>query len=140
MTYDTPRAKNLDDWVVEDLVSQGAVDENVHLLLGAMLVLGCCRHFSVAVTFSALFQAKTTVWKGIPLAAAMVIFLFCVVGMLEAMQVAFFAVSKICAADRGSNVFAMKTAHLLFSGAAKNLPDFMVGRQLCVESCMFFLT
>ena len=70
----------------------------------------------------------------------MVIFLFCVVDMLEAMQVAFFAVSKICATDRGSNVFARKTAHLLFSGTAKNLPGFMVGRQLCVVSCMFFLT
>jgi Silicon transporter len=97
--------------------------------------------FSFAVTFSALFQGKTTVWDGIPPAAAMVIFifLFCVVGMLEAMQVAFFAVSKICAADRGSNVFARKTAHLLFSGSAKNLPGFMVGRQLCVVSCMFFV-
>jgi Silicon transporter len=90
--------------------------------------------FSFAVTFTALFQGKTTVWEGIPPAAAMVIFIFlmCVVGMLEAMQIAFFAVAKICAADRGSNVFARKTAHLLFSGSAKNLPGFMVGRQLCV--------
>jgi hypothetical protein len=61
--------------------------------------------------------------------------------MLKAMQVAFFAVSKICAANRGSNVFAKKTAHLLFSGTAKNLPGFMmVGIQLCVVSCMFFVT
>jgi uncharacterized membrane protein YuzA (DUF378 family) len=59
--------------------------------------------------------------------------------MLEAMQIAFFAVAKICAADRGSNIFAKKTAHLLFSGDAHNLPGFMVGRQLCVVSCMFFV-
>ena len=28
MVYGTPRTKNLDDWVVDDLVSHGAVDEN----------------------------------------------------------------------------------------------------------------
>jgi Silicon transporter len=97
--------------------------------------------FSIAVTFTALFEGKTTIWEGVPPAAAMVIFLFlaCVVGMLEAMQIAFFATAKICAADRGSNIFARKTAHILFSGNAHNLPGFMVGRQLCVVSCMFFV-
>ena len=97
--------------------------------------------FALVVTFTALFEGKTTVWDGIPPAAAMVIFVFLagVVGMLEAMQIAFFAVAKICAKDRGSNIFARKTAHLLFSGDAHNLPAFMVGRQLCVVSCMFFV-
>ncbi|KAI2490405.1 Silicon transporter [Fragilaria crotonensis] len=105
--------------------------------LFSFVVLG----FALAVTFSALFEGKTTVWDGIPPAAAMVIFLFllCVVGMLEAVQIAFFAVTKICKADRGSNIFARKTCHFLFLGNGENLPKFMVGRQLMVVSCMFFV-
>ncbi|KAI2499934.1 Silicon transporter [Fragilaria crotonensis] len=105
--------------------------------LFSIVVLG----FALAVTFTALFEGKTTVWDGIPPIAAVFVFIFllCVVGMLEAMQIAFFATAKICAKDRGSNIFARKTAHMLFSGDARNLPGFMVGRQLCVVSCMFFV-
>lgn len=105
--------------------------------LFSFVVLG----FALAVTFTALFEGKTTVWDGIPPVAAVFVFIFllCVVGMLEAMQIAFFATAKICAKDRGSNIFARKTAHMLFSGDARNLPGFMVGRQLCVVSCMFFV-
>ncbi|KAI2491231.1 Silicon transporter [Fragilaria crotonensis] len=86
----------------------------------SFVVLG----FALAVTFTALFEGKTTVWDGIPPAAAMVIFLFllCVVGMLEAIQIAFFAVTKICKADRGTNIFAKKTCHYLFLGTGENLP------------------
>merc|ERR1739846_263579 len=65
--------------------------------------------------------------------------LMCVVGMLEGMQIAFFAVAKITEAERGSSFFAMKTCELLYSGDGHNLPGFMVGRQLCVVSCMLFV-
>jgi hypothetical protein len=36
-------------------------------------------------------------------------------------------------------VFAKKTCELLFRGEGRNLPGFMIGRQLCVVSCMFFI-
>merc|ERR1739845_5857 len=105
--------------------------------LVSLAVLGFC----LAVTFEALFAGKTTMWEGVPAWLAVIIFviLLCIVGMLEGMQVAFFAVSKIPASERGDSVFAKKTCELLFRGEGYNMPAFMVGRQLCVVSCMFFV-
>jgi hypothetical protein len=62
-----------------------------------------------------------------------------VVGLLEGMQIAFFASAKIPEAERGNSRFALKTCELLFRGKGHNLPGFMIGRQLCVVSCMFFI-
>jgi len=97
--------------------------------------------FCIAVTMEALFTNRTTMWEGVPPGVAVVIFfiLMCVVGMLEGMQIAFFAVAKLTKEERGSSFFAMKTCDLLYSGEGNNLPGFMVGRQLCVVSCMFFV-
>merc|ERR1719491_2461229 len=66
-------------------------------------------------------------------------FLMSVVGMLEGMQIAFFAVAKKTPAERGEGVFARKTCALLYFGEGNNLPGFMIGRQLLVVSCMFFV-
>jgi len=97
--------------------------------------------FCGAVTFVSLFTERTTVWEGLPPTVALLIFilLVCIVGMLEGMQIAFFAVAKLTSSERGSNFFALKTCDLLYSGEGNNLPGFMVGRQLCVVSCMFFV-
>jgi silicon transporter len=97
--------------------------------------------FCIAVTMEALFTNRTTMWEGVPPGVAVVIFfvLMCVVGMLEGMQIAFFAVAKITKEERGTNFFALKTCDLLYTGEGHNLPGFMVGRQLCVVSCMFFV-
>ena len=97
--------------------------------------------FCIAVTMVALFTERTTVWEGLPPIVALLIFilLVCIVGMLEGMQIAFFAVAKLPSSERGSSLFAMKTCDLLYSGEGNNLPGFMVGRQLCVVSCMFFV-
>jgi len=97
--------------------------------------------FSFAVTLKALFTERTSMWKGVPPGVAVVIFflLMSVVGMLEGMQIAFFAVAKIPAADRGDSIWAKKTCDVLYSGDGNNLPGFMVGRQLCVVSCMLFI-
>jgi hypothetical protein len=105
--------------------------------LMSLAALGFC----MAVTFVALFTDRTTVWAGLPPAAAVVIFvvLVCVVGMLEGMQIAFFAVAKLQASERGASKFAKMTCDLLYSGKGNNLPGFMIGRQLCVVSCMFFV-
>eukprot|EP00553_Chaetoceros_curvisetus_P012118 CAMPEP_0204641956 /NCGR_PEP_ID=MMETSP0717-20131115/51421_1 /ASSEMBLY_ACC=CAM_ASM_000666 /TAXON_ID=230516 /ORGANISM="Chaetoceros curvisetus" /LENGTH=417 /DNA_ID=CAMNT_0051662687 /DNA_START=979 /DNA_END=2229 /DNA_ORIENTATION=- len=90
--------------------------------------------FCIAVTMVALFDGKTTMWDGVPPVVAVIIFvvLMSVVGMLEGMQIAFFAVAKIPASERGESVWAQRTCNLLYSGDGNNLPGFMVGRQLCV--------
>jgi len=97
--------------------------------------------FALVITLAALFEGKTTMWEGVPNAAAVIIFfiLMCVVGLLEGMQIAFFAVAKLPEDERGDNFWAKKTCGLLFRGDAHNLSAFMIGRQLCVVSCMFFI-
>eukprot|EP00593_Proboscia_inermis_P014195 CAMPEP_0171311430 /NCGR_PEP_ID=MMETSP0816-20121228/21677_1 /TAXON_ID=420281 /ORGANISM="Proboscia inermis, Strain CCAP1064/1" /LENGTH=514 /DNA_ID=CAMNT_0011796207 /DNA_START=31 /DNA_END=1575 /DNA_ORIENTATION=+ len=97
--------------------------------------------FCFAVTFVALFNGQTTMWDGVPASVALVIFLILmtIVGMLEGMQIAFFAVAKIPASERGDSYFAKKTCDLLFHGGGNNLPGFMIGRQLSVVTCMFFV-
>jgi len=95
----------------------------------------------LAITFEALFNEQTTMWEGVPKAVSVILFflLMSVVGLLEGMQIAFFAVAKIRPEERGDNIFAMKTCELLFRGEGHNLPGFMIGRQLCVVSCFFII-
>ena len=97
--------------------------------------------FCFAVTLVALFEGKTTMWEGVPPGVSVVVFfiLMVIVGTLEGMQIAFFAVAKLPSFKRGDSIFALKTCNLLFRGAGSNLPGFMIGRQLCVVSCMFFI-
>ena len=97
--------------------------------------------FAFTVTLVALFNGQTTMWDGVPNGVAVIVFFFLmsVVGMLEGMQIAFFAVSRIPEDERGDSFFAKKTCEILFFGDAHNLSGFMIGRQLCVVSCMFFI-
>ena len=94
-----------------------------------------------AVTLKALFNGQTTMWDGVPEAVSIILFflLVSVVGMLEGMQIAFFAVAKLPEDERGEARFAKMTCDLLFSGKGRNLPGFMIGRQLCVVSCFFII-
>lgn len=80
-------------------------------------------------------------WEGVPPVVAVIVFflLMAVVGLLEGMQIAFFAVAKVKESERGSSSWAKRTCALLFYGDAHNLSGFMIGRQLCVVSCMFFV-
>jgi len=106
-------------------------------VLFSLAVLG----FSFAVTLAALFQGKTTMWDGVPPGVSVVLFFvfMAIVGMLEGMQIAFFAVSKLPADERGKHKWAMTTCQLLFKGEGQNLPGFMIGRQLCVTLCFFII-
>lgn len=103
----------------------------------SIVVLALC----FTVTLAALFQGKTTMWEGVPAAAAVVLFfiLMSIVGMLEGMQIAFFAVAKIPESERGDRYFAKKTCDLLYGHGHHNLPGFMIGRQLSVVSCFFVI-
>ncbi|KAL3785163.1 hypothetical protein HJC23_013829 [Cyclotella cryptica] len=105
----------------------------------SLAILGFC----LAVTLVALFNGDTSVSVKYPsispgLAVFLLFFFMSVVGMLEAMQIAFFAVAKLPADQRGTSIFGKKTCDLLFAGNGQNLPGFMIGRQLTVV-CSFFL-
>merc|ERR1712048_1377924 len=54
--------------------------------------------FAFAVTLSALFNNQTTMWEGVSPEVTVVLFFgfMAIVGMLEGMQIAFFAVAKMC--------------------------------------------
>ncbi len=99
----------------------------------------CIVCFSMAVTVVALFQKKTTMWTGLPYVVSLVIFfiLIAIVGMLEAMQIAFLATSKMRKEHRGTSYFGKKTVEAISKG--QNLPAFFIGRQLMVVSCFFIL-
>jgi hypothetical protein len=80
-------------------------------------------------------------WEGVPPVVAVIVFflLMAVVGLLEGMQIAFFAVAKLKSEDRKVSTWATKTCDLLFKGSGRNLPGFMVGRQMCVTMCFFII-
>jgi Silicon transporter len=111
----------------------------------AIFAIGCLL-FAFAVTMKALFDGNTTVWEGIPVYVSIIIFalLMSIVGLLEATQIAYFAVAKLKPEDRGTNIWAKLSCKILFRGEGTkqgcvNLPGYMIGRQLCVVSCMFFV-
>lgn len=97
--------------------------------------------FSLAVTLEALLKGQTTIWKGAPDWVSIVVFfvLMSTVGLLEGMQIAFFAVAKLPDSERGDATFTKKTCELLFRGEGQNLPGFMIGRQLCSVACFFVI-
>jgi len=101
----------------------------------SMAVLGFC----LAVTIEAILNGQTTMWDVVPGWAAVIIFfvLISLVGLLEAMQIAFFAVAKMRVEERGDHPIARRTCHLLFKNGGRNLPGFMVGRQVTVTLIFF---
>ncbi|EED92452.1 silicic acid transporter, silicon transport [Thalassiosira pseudonana CCMP1335] len=108
-------------------------------VLMSLAILGFC----LAVTLVALFNGQTSVSVKYPsispgLSVFLLFFFMAVVGMLEGMQIAFFAVAKLPANERGTSFFGRKTCEILFKGNGENLPGFMIGRQLTVV-CSFFL-
>jgi len=97
--------------------------------------------FSLAVTFEAIFRDDTAMFDGVPAWASVIIFLvlLIVIGHLEGSQIAYFAVSKLQKSERGDKYFAVKTCQCIFKNNNHNLGAFIIGRQLCVVSCMFFI-
>jgi len=108
---------------------------------GRVLISTAILAFALAVTLSALFHGQTTMWEGVPPAVSIVLFFLfqAIVGMLEGMQIAFFAVARMTEEQRASHPWAKRTCDVLFQGDARNLPGFMVGRQMCVTMCFFIV-
>lgn len=93
------------------------------------------------VTLKALFAGRTAMWEGVPAWASVIIFfvLLGCIGILEASQIAYFAVTKMLKTERGEGWFAKQSCEILFTNNNHNLAAFLIGRQLCVVSCMFFI-
>lgn len=74
--------------------------------------------FAFAVTLSALFNGQTTMWEGVPPVVSVILFFafMAVVGMLEGMQIAFFAVAKMTEEERAAHPWAKRTCDVLFEG------------------------
>jgi hypothetical protein len=108
---------------------------------GRVLVSLIILCFALAVTIEALFKGQTTAWDGVPYIVSLILFFIfmSIVGLLEGMQIAFFAVTKLTKDEQGKAKFAMMTCDLLFKGWGKNLAGFMVGRQVCVTLCFFVI-
>jgi hypothetical protein len=111
------------------------------LFWGRVLFSSAFLVFAFVVTLVALFDGKTTMWDGVPAAVDVVLFfvLMSVVGMLEGMQIAFFAVARITEDERNSNPWARWTCGLLFDNGGRGMPASMIGFQLCVVSCFFII-
>lgn len=95
--------------------------------------------FSFAATLSAIFNGQTTMYAGVPEVASIILLLIllCFVGMMEGMQIALFAVVNLPAEEMEKYPIAAKSCKLTFSGS--NLQAFLIGRQMCVTFCMFFI-
>lgn len=88
--------------------------------------------YAFAVTLSALFNDQTTMWDGVPPTVSVILFFvfMAIVGMLEGMQIAFFAIAQLPESERSNHPWAKRTCDKLFEGDGRNLPGFMVGRQM----------
>jgi hypothetical protein len=104
-------------------------------ILMSLAILG----FAFAVTLSALFQGKTTMYEGIPEVVSVIVLfvLMAFVGMMEGMQIALFAVVNLPEEELNKHTLAAKVCNLTFTGS--NLQRFLIGRQFCVTCCMFFV-
>jgi len=117
-------------------------DDNANMLFWARVAVSCViLIFAFAVTLSALFNNQTTMWEGVPPGITVILFFgfMAVVGMLEGMQIAFFAIARMTEEERGKSDWAKKTCDVLFANDGRNLPGFMVGRQMCVTLCFFII-
>jgi hypothetical protein len=102
-------------------------------VLLSLAILG----FSLAVAFDSLFADVTKMYEGVPSGLSIAIFfvLLCIVGILEGLQIAAFAVLKM-PKENYAGTIAGANCDLLFRNKSA-LPKFLVGRQIVVASLMF---
>jgi hypothetical protein len=110
-----------------------------HILMSLAIL-----EFCMVVVMVVLFNRDTMVtvkYPGILVGLSIFLFFFfmCVVGTLEAMQIAFFGAAKLTAAKCGNSFFGKKTCSILFDGNRWNFPGFMIGQQLTVVGSFFLV-
>ena len=97
----------------------------------SLFILGFC----LAVTIIALYQGNTNMWKGVPWYASVIILflLMALVGMMEGLQVALFAVINLDQKELRMHTAAHRNTQF----ALKDLQAFLIGRQIFVATCVF---
>eukprot|EP00299_Pterocystis_sp_00344_P016125 c8079_g1_i1.p1 GENE.c8079_g1_i1~~c8079_g1_i1.p1 ORF type:complete len:475 (-),score=104.87 c8079_g1_i1:90-1514(-) len=108
---------------------------------GFRMILSCALlGFSTLVIVSEIVNNRTTAWKGVPPAAVLLIILLLIViaGLMEGMQIALFAVLTIDRSTLQNNhPNAFRICQVVFR--EENLKAFLVGRQICVTTCVFLI-
>ena len=91
------------------------------------------------ITGVALFQGQTTLYKGFPktLTVVALFILFGLIGMMEGMQIALFAVVNLPEEQLKYHHLARANCDMIFSGT--NFQAFLIGRQVCVTFAVFAL-
>ena len=95
--------------------------------------------FAFAVTVAALFDGNTTMWDGVPAPASifLLVALIGIVGNMEGLQIALFAVVHLDGAELSKHPVAHRNCQLTFRGT--NLQAFLVGRQILQTIIMFMI-
>jgi Silicon transporter len=95
--------------------------------------------FAFAATVIALYKGQTNMWEGVPFAVSLValFLLMALVGIMEGMQIAFFAVMNMPEKEIAAHPIAAKNCQLISHG--HNLQAFLIGRQIFVTCCMFIV-
>ena len=95
--------------------------------------------FALAVTLQALVKEQSGMWEGVPASVSIVIFfvLLCVVGLMEGMQIAAFALINMSDEELQTHKVAYSNCKLMFSG--QKLQSFLIGRQIFAASLMFIV-
>ena len=107
----------------------------IRVVFSLILLVG-----SLVVTLDAMVHYQTTMYAGVSNMASLALFVFLVffLGMLEAMQIALFAVVNLPekVLQNGPRT-AQTNCALAFEG--NNFQAFLIGRQICVTMTMFLL-
>mmetsp|Transcript_14561 Transcript_14561/g.31771 ORF Transcript_14561/g.31771 Transcript_14561/m.31771 type:complete len:595 (+) Transcript_14561:377-2161(+) len=91
--------------------------------------------FSLAATLTALIQEKTATSLPPAVAILILVLLLCLVGILEGLQIALFAVVKLPSETREGHKMAATNCSLAF----RNFGALLIGRQILVTLCMFII-
>ncbi|KAL7551331.1 hypothetical protein ACHAWF_014523 [Thalassiosira exigua] len=94
-----------------------------------------------AVTIKALLLGKSGMWEGVSPALSILIFIaiLAVVGLMEGVQIAAFALLNLSQEELIKSPIAHSNCDLMFGEDGANLKKFLVGRQILVASLMFIV-
>jgi hypothetical protein len=95
--------------------------------------------YSSVVTIVAIWNDQTTMYEGVSSTASISILLvlMCLVGFMEGLQIALFAVVKLPQNVVLQHPRAATSCELAFDGS--NFQAFLIGRQICVTICTFIV-
>jgi hypothetical protein len=99
----------------------------------------CLLVFASAVTIEGLLINDNNMWSGLPgyATASLFVVLICLVGLLEGVQIALFALANLSQDELSSHKVAFANFKLTFAG--QNLQAFLVGRQGLVTVVFFIV-